>query len=336
MALPFDFEENFETGATVFDQGETDSDARFTIRHYSWMPNNNVREVPYQGAYCAVVDLGLTGTANDAYVNHAAFNLANNDETFIRFYFYNQDLSMGTDDRFTIFRILSGGDDTEEGCIEIRENNGRTQIGVAETNTGTGSFVELPLNRWVALELAIVVDDGGDDGSLVLFMDGTNTGAEIASLDQEAITDAHLGVMNQENTTTGIVMFDMFAQDSDRIYPIKRRFSNMRQFTKTSHIALGPSTLGVLHLSGTGGDEEMQIYDSDDAFNTSGGEFNQVVPPLRIGASDDVSRGTEGECIYVEHGAYVVLSGTEPLATVEIIDTQAMSVAGIRNVAVRR
>ena len=337
MGLPYTLEENFETGSTSFDQGEVDTQGRLTIRRYNWFPRNGINEVPHRGAYAAVVDLSV-GT-NDAYYNHAAMNIANDTTSYFRFYAYAQDLTMAANDRFTIFRLVQTSG-AEEAVVDFRLNGDTSayQVGISETNTCTTvGFVDFTLGQWHSIEITSYLDDGTENnGTLVMFVDGANV-AELTCIDQAAITDGHWGVMNQDaGTTAGFFVLDDFVWDDGRIYPVQNRFSHMVTLTKTGHAFVGPGKIASVTLTGTAGDEEMAVYDSDQAANgLETGEANEIMPKLRIGASDDVTRSFPGGR-YVEKGCYVTLSGTEPVATIEICEAQGTSVAGIQNLGMRR
>ena len=52
MGWPYDFHSNWETGdATEWDQGETDTENKLDVAHYSTLAGMPLNAAPFQGAY---------------------------------------------------------------------------------------------------------------------------------------------------------------------------------------------------------------------------------------------------------------------------------------------
>lgn len=329
--LPLAFQATFEDGTIGSVFTETDTDSKLAVRHYSELARlPYVDSIPYKGAYAAHINLSL-GTA-DAYLEAATgFDAAATTTVAMRFYFWASQLTMAALDRFTIASLESAAGTGEATISVYCPAVGQFQFVTAETGAiavgdAKARAVDLIQNEWHCLELVSVIDaGGGNDGTLAFYLDGYQIGATVTALDQAAIVHARFGAIGIDaGTTRGHLLFDQIAGDTARVGPLKNRFRSTRLLTQSGHAVLGPAGITSASLfANPTPDETMQLYDTDtaDTLDLS----NRIV-----------ISGEQWDATYVRRGLYVVLTGTNPLASIEVSSASDMSVAGIKNLGLKR
>jgi hypothetical protein len=126
---------------------------------------------------------------------------------------------------------------------------------------------------------------------------------------------------------------DQFVQDDLRIYPIVDRFPRQLLMTKSGHVFVGPGMIeNASLLSGAGTDNVLSIYDTNRANTNS--SLKVGLELKNVTASDIVDPA--GVPVNVARGCYVVLTGTNPRAMINIGWAPGYgSSAGVRNTAAR-
>ena len=243
MTWPYLLEECFEDGTSArFDGTGSNGNSKLNVRHYSWLASRlqYPDAVPYRGAYALHCDLSL-GTA-DAYIqSDTQLDLAASDPVSIRFYFQaTRNLTMAASDRFSIFQLQSAGP-VSEASIDIRNNAGVYQILASETGAAaTVRATDLILDVWHCVEIAVLVDSGGGDGTVTFYLDGYPIGAAIGTLTQAAVAQARLGALNIDaGTTAGHLLFDQFVGDDTRVFPLGQRYPHAMTLTQSGHVGVG-------------------------------------------------------------------------------------------------
>ena len=312
MAFPWLSEKLFETGdATEFDS-ETDGNGVLNIRHYKQLAQqpvnpttNKPMPMPYRGAY--MMEVNLAGADTNQYLQEDDdFDTSANATIHAKVVFYvTGDLTMADTNRFTLF-TLQNTSNVDESVIDIRNNSGVIEVLAAET--GSASTVRatgLELDKWHTAELKAHIDaGGGDDGTLDFYLDGTQVGAQITSLDQGAITHARVGVIGVDaGTTAGRVYIGEVMADDARLYPHPVRNANPRTITKSQHLFVGPGYLDWAALVSSGdSDDVILLFDTDTA------DTNQA-QAFKIELDWDVHTSFSTPT-YFQNGCYVQLAGT--------------------------
>ena len=317
MAFPFVFEGNFETGTIGGWDSKSDTGSLLDYPHISELARFPWSEcAPYRGAYCLRVQMGDT---NDHTLLEGDIDIAASVTRWFRFYLYLSPTFKDTtaDDVFNIFE-LQQTNNTVEGAIGIRFTAATQliEIGIGETAPTAYASQTLQTNRWYCIELKAVCDSGvGNDGTLNLYIDGGASAASVTSLDQGTIGQGVLGTQDTLSTTTGTILFDEFVMDDARIGPIQDRYPRHVLVTSSGHVALGRGVIdNVSLLSGGAADNVLSIYDTATAATTD--SYKIVVELKNVTSSDIVDPA--GMPVHFARGAYVVLTGTNPRAMVNI------------------
>lgn len=321
MAFPFLFESGFEAGTGADWDSESDAATRLDFAHYSELARIPGASAPWRGAYCMRVDLATSTT--DAYVQEDdAFDIALDGSLFVRFQlFLSKTLTMADSDVFNIFKLQSTGPVTEVAMgIHYTTANG-FRLGIGET-TGATSFQPIQLGTWHTVELSISLDDGAsNDGTIDAWVDGSAF-TQVSALDQAAVIQARLGVMDQDaGTTHGFVLFDDVVADDTRLGNLYTgdRWTRDVLLTKSGHVFMGHGKIdNVSLLSGASTDNICSLYDTDVASTLHGqlrGELKNTANNETVDTSDMPKE--------FQRGCYVVLSGTNPRALVKLCAAQA-------------
>lgn len=335
MAFPWVYEEDFELGTLGNFNSETDTETRLDFPHYSTLAKVPGVLMPYRGAYCMRVNLANDGSPADAYVQEDdGFDISSNGTLHIRFMLYvSPNIVMADTDEFIILALQASGP-TTEAVIAI---NYTTADGLRLGTGETAATVFLPLTTgvWHAVELHVELDNAGsNDGSLIMRLDGA-AATTVSSLDQGAIIQARLGVIDQDaGTTTGTVLFDDVITDDARIYMPTFRFPLSPILTKSGHAFVGPGYVDSANLySGAGTDNVLALYDTDfgDINDASKLKFE-----LKNTANSAMVGSNKTEPIYFRRGCYVSLTGTNPRGQLDIRPMVYGSDGAIRNYGARR
>ena len=334
MAFPFVGDEDFEDGTVPFD-ATTDTGGALSIAHYSELARTPGIAMPYRGAYCMKVDVGSVSTQS-FYRDDTIFDISAAASLFVRFkLFLSDDLTMANTDEFNILELNA----TPEVAVAINFTTANGfRIGIGET--GGTAFLPISLGVWNTVELSITLDDGGsNDGTIDGWLNGSAF-AQVASLDQAAVTLGQIGVMAIDaGTTKGTVLIDDIKTDDARLGAddVRDRFSTTRHMTKSGHLFVGPGTLeNITLLSGSAADCHIFVYDTDVADTT--------LEPKVILHNTAASEVVDPAGVPVEgfkRGCYIALSGTAdadgPMAIGKFCKTPAYGSEGaIRGYALRR
>lgn len=332
------FESNFETSdQTEWSAGETDTESRLSVDFYADLARRYPYfkdPLPYRGSYLLHADLSIAGVA-DAYVQDVTLATAVGGTVWLRFYVQvTTDLVMATSDRLTIAALQSVGA-VDESVVCIRNNGGVYEILASETSAGaTVKASPLTLGVWHLVELKVVVDSGGLDGTLAFYLDGYQVGTTITTLTQAAITQLRIGSMGKDaGTTAGHIFFDHIAGHGTQIGGNRARNTEAMMVTKSIFLAQGPGRVDEYDLvDGGGQDAHMALYDMDVQPLLIG--TNPLGPQLSSHFPFEVVVGPRRK-FYFNRGLYVVLSGTALWGTVKFGGRQE-SVQPLLQYALRR
>lgn len=335
MAHPFLFEGNYELGtANPFDS-EVDTSARIDYPHYSLLAGHPLLDVPYRGAYCMRVDLGV-GAVADAYVQEdTGFDVAANTAAAMRFYlFVSTNFTSADTDTFDLFLWQSAGP-VNEFSINVLNTAGDLTIRGGDTGTGTFRSALLTLGIWHCAELVINTGTGAN-GTCDFYLDGALVGS-VASIASAALTQARLGAMNVDaGTTAGILLFDHMIADDARVFPNKERWPATQLVTASQHVALGPGRLASINLlAGGAADNIVTVYDTDQANTTDTGNVIAQVSNATANETEHVVLTDTPSAGYFKRGCYVSLAGTNPRALVTFSE-RFMSRGQIKSYGLRR
>lgn len=319
MAFPYLFYTNFEDGTIGSFDSETDTTGRLDVAHYSDLARVPGLAMPWRGAYALRANLATSATT--AYLQEdGSFDTAADGTIYVRFKLWvSPDITMATTNEFVIFALQSTGP-VDEAVIAINYTTAAgLRIGVGET--AATSFLPLPKNQWVTVELAANVDaGGGNDGTLNLYVDGA-AATQVTALDQAAIIQARMGVMGQDaGTTAGVVLFDEVIADDARIYGAGSvgRFVESVFMPGSGHVWVGHGRLENVTLSTGFTDNVLEIYDTDTGNTNDISKRRVYLTTANQGEVVDPA----GMPITLTRGCYVKLSGTAgatgPFATVKI------------------
>ncbi|KPK67118.1 hypothetical protein AMJ82_11235 [candidate division TA06 bacterium SM23_40] len=317
MAFPYNFESNFEQGSNAEWDSETDNDSALDFPSYKILAG--VGAEPYIGAYCMRLAMGGT---NDAILSEGDIDIAAGATRYIRFDVYvSSNFAGGATDSFNLLELQQTGGTVEATFgAKVTTSTNVVQFGIGET-APTSLTQAIAKGVWNTVELKVVCDSGGNnDGTIDLYLTQqghrTATGVaatQVGTLDQGAIGQGVLGLQGGVATTTGFILIDNFAMDDGRLYPTLR-FPPVPVLTKSRHVILGQGKLGIISLlSGGAADNVLRVWDTDAADTTN--QSNLVLELRNTAASQTVF---SQEPVYVRHGAYVELSGTNPRATVKV------------------
>lgn len=336
MAIPYLASTGFEDGTLAPFDVETDTEARLDIAHYATLSRIPGMAMPFRGAYCVRVNLANDGSPADAYLQETgSADLSADGTIFCRFAFWlSPNTVMANNDEFGIWELWSGATTVEAGVfINFTTANG-FRIGIGETSAS--SFKPLTLGVWHQMEFSANVDaGGGNDGTIDAWLDG-GAFTQVTALDQGAITSGVLGVVAQDaGTTTGTVLFDEFALDDARIFPITDRWPTDVLFTHSGHLFVGPGSLENLSLlGGSGTDSVVTVFDTDNGFTS---DPNLVKIELKNTVASELVDPAAVPAHPFRRGCYVqITAGTATRALAKIGWATRYSEGGMRNHGVRR
>lgn len=317
MAFPYLFESNFEAGTNAEWTSETDSGSQLDFPHISVIAGQNGigNLAPFRGTFCARWVLGANTT--DAFLRTTAIDIADTASSWFRWYmFLANDFVATAADVVSIFKLRQAGGGTVEFTVGLSCDGAGGIVlggsdGIAAANFGT---TNITLGKWHAIEVFATVSTGGA-GVITTYLDGVQQSTQTAQTEAAAVGDGDLGFSDRLSTTTGTVLMDAFVQDDTRVYPIVSRYPRQLLLTKSAHAFIGPGVIeNVSLLSGAGTDNVLAIYDTNRA-NTS--DVNKVGIELKNVTNNDIV-DPAGVPIYLQRGAYVVLTGTNPRAMLNI------------------
>lgn len=332
--LDADFDEGV-LDTTVFNGTTVDTQAKFVIRHYTYLIQQLRRELAYRGAYCVDLNLAL-GTA-DAYVESTLVATALAGTLWFRFMLCVEDLVMASLDAFSLLEVQSAGPVTEAMVGIRRTAAGNNEVYAGETHNAGTTVGSSLLPGWHCIELGLLLDSGGgNDGTLQLFVDGYQVGATITTLDQAAITQMRFGAMRLDaGTTSGMVLLDNLVAATYRVGGFPQRWPQTVVLTKSGHVAVGNGSYEDFYLMPGGPlDNHALLYDTDEANTVA--ELAFVGPDIAnsapYGLNGYIASHRDGN---FHRGLYVKLSGTNPRAYIVLRDAN-LSNGAIRNYAWRR
>lgn len=319
-SFPYLLEENFEDGTLGNFDSETDTGSLLNFVHYSklagYQPSIVGAIAPWRGAFVAE---WLLGDTNDHILIDAALAAANGVTIYTRFYmFLGKNLQATADDIFSIYE-LQGTANAQESVIalKITAATGAIQIGSAQTQAGiTFASANLDRGKWLCIELKTACVTGAATGTSEVFVDGSSIGSVTNAAVNTAIARGCLGTQDTLATTTGYLFMDRFTCDDARIGVERDRYPETMLLTKTGHVCLGESQLmNVTLLNGGATDNVLVIYDTDRADTADEGN---IVAYLKNITSSEPPIDLPNAPVSVKRGAYVVMTGTNPRAMIQV------------------
>ena len=307
MGFSWLFEENFEDGTKGLFNTETDTASILDFPHYTELARQGM--APYQGAYaCRVRPNG--GTTSGYLIESDGFDTSAAGTIFVRFNVYlGKDLVMTDTDKFTIFDLESTLNTTSEVACGLIRSGTAINFWMSETAATTTSVLTLgttttALGKWYQVELKALIDSGGpNDGTLDGWVNGTPL-TQITALDQAAIVNARIGAIGVDAGTSGTLLFHRVMADDARIFPEIVRFGalNYRSTALNNHVLVGPGKFAMGFTSG-GTDGVASVYDTD-------GVPSELTPAVKLRNVTALESVPGHDIFEVQHGAYVVISGT--------------------------
>ncbi len=270
MAFPYDFHTNFEDGTIGVWDAEVDTQPKLDIAHYSDLARTPGNGAPFAGAYCMRIDLSV-GTTTAYLREDTTLDLALNASENFRFYFKCSNMTMANDDEFILFALRSAAAYEVVVSVNFTTANG-LRIGVGKI--AATALASLTQGAWHLIDLSVEIDaGGGNDGSINWRLDGVAQTA-VTGLDQLASTNGRLGAQDMDaGTTSGLLLFDDFAMDDDRLFGIlpQDRWSDGPLLIASGHVAVGPCCIenATLIADSANADNILTLYDTDVA-NTDG------------------------------------------------------------------
>ena len=337
MAFPYIFESNFEPGSNAEWDSETDTDNALDFPSYKTLARQGLE--PFSGAHCMRLRAGL-GT-NDATVTEGDIDIADTVTRYFRFniLFADDFRCTATDASVSLLELQGAANAiTASFGFKITVSTDVINLGIGSANAAAvpATFSTQAVERgvWYTVELAVDIQTGGT-GTLDMYVtrwgSTAATGAEaaLATKTNIAVTHGVLGLQDHLATTIGTILIDNFVMDDARIYPQSARYPETPLLTKTAHAFVGPGKIDELTLlAGGAADNVCKVYDTDIASTTA----SLVAELSNSIAAETVSRITP---IEVQHGAYCVLSGTNPRALVKIAHAP-YSAGAVRSLGAKR
>ena len=327
MAFPWVHESNFEPGDNSEWDSTHDGEGLLDFPHYSTLAQIPNTGMPFRGAHCMRVQVS---DAEEHTVLEGDIDIIDTATGWSRFYLWH-DLKATVTDTFSILELQDAS--TVEAALGLRitADTNAVEIGVGkETATAFGTPLLLP-RRWYAVELEANIETNGS-GVTTLYVDQAQY-ATVTSLTQAAVIQGVLGVQDGVATTTGTILFDQFIFDDARVYPFERRWPENILVTASQHVLLGSGRINNITLmSGGQTDNVITIYDTDEADTL---DASNIVVELKNTANNELV-DPAGMPVDVVRGAYVVLSGVNPRAMVQVSPRYWGSEGSIRNYALSR
>lgn len=315
MSFPYTFESNFEAGSNAEWDSETDTQSKLDFPHYTQLARYPWSGFsPYRGAYCARVQ---TGGITDAYLTEADCDISVGGTAWFKFAVYFADDFTGTgNDTFEFLKLMQDGGTVEASVgARIVASTGVINFGVGETAPTVFSGNSVERNKWYRLDVAVVCDSGGNDGSVNLYVNGASVAeATVSSLTQGAIGQARFGAQDVALTTSGTILLDTFAMDDARLPNDDSTNPMSLVVTKSTHVFAGPGNLAEVDLiSSSSTDNVVTVYDTDEADTTA-----RVILRLNNTVASEFVPSGPLEDRRLVRGCYVELSGTNPRALVNV------------------
>lgn len=301
MAIPYLSNYNVEQGDKGHFESETDTGTRLDFPHYSDLAREPGVSMPFNGAYCLRVDLAKS--TSDAYLEETgSWDTSAGGTIYFRWMLWiSPSITMANNDQFTILKLQSAGPVDEVVAGLVYTTSGGLKFGVGET--AITSSLPIQTGKWIPVEVKAVIDSGvGNDGTIDYWVNGV-AGTQVASLDQEAITQGRLGVMNQDaGTTAGVLLMDDLVADDARVYWHNERFPTKVPINATGHLFVGPGSVDGLFLMTTTASDNIKLFDTDVA-NTN----NATAAIFEVDAGNF---GSMSGPVYFHRGCYAVVTGS--------------------------
>jgi len=338
MAFPFIFQSNFETGDASEWDSETDTVAQLDIPSYKDLAALPYRSAaPFSGSHC--MRLSLTGGTADAFLTEADINIALATQSFFKFLvWFSPDFTATADDTVNIFEAQSGSNVAEITFgARIVAATGAINFGIGKIAPTSFTALEAVRGAWYTVEIDTTPATGGA-GTIDVFITKEDDAAttvvsatQVGSLTNLEVTHGVLGMQDHLATTTGVMLVDDFVQDDARIFPATHRFTETVLLTKSGHAFVGNGTLeNVSLLSGAGADNVLTVFDTDSG-NVN--DTSNIAIELKNTANNEIV-DPAGAPVYLHHGCFIQLAGTNPRALTKICKVSAFgSAAAVRKVA---
>lgn len=315
MSFPWITSENFELGTKGSLDTETDTVNQLDVVHWKTLQNYPWLVAPYNGAYCARVQ--LTGGTADAYYTETSVDIADAATAYFKFEVWFSPTFTGTaDDTFSIFELW-GAASAVTGSIGARvvaaTNEINFGIGSAASAAQPGTFAAQAVQRgvWYTVELKFACQTNGT-GTADLYVtragdpEQVNPQISLTGKTNIVVTDGVLGIQDQLATTTGVILLDGFIMDDARIFP-QPRYAYEQIITQSAHAFVGPGWVrGAAILSGTS--PVVTIFDTNAADVNASQSYK-----LYFDSSNQTSIGGG---LYFQSGCFVQMSGTNPVVQI--------------------
>lgn len=325
MAFPWAQEETFDDGTRGAFDDETDAGGILDFPHYTELARHGL--APWRGAHA--LRLQLSGTAVANIQENDGFDTGVNETIHVWMpVLLPENLDIPEDEAIILFALQSTGP-VNETVFGVRNNSGAYELFAGETGATRTIGVTRSNKKWHQVELTAHIDaGGGDDGTLDFFVDGTQVGAQITSLNQGAIIQAQLGAISGTAAgTTGTILIGGIIGDDARIFPRQRFFTDTVWVTRDITAFLGPVMLDSASVSGTSTDASLTIFDTDN-FSATGIDFTREPKIfIRNVTANDQSPGFNTP-IEFHRGVYAQLSGTNAQARISLTRPSAPVLTG--------
>ena len=315
MAFPWLHHSTWDDGVTTtaWSESETDSSNIMDAPHYQELSRGGF--APWQGAHC--LRMVLNGTAVSILQENSNFDLAlNNNIHFWLPVLVGADVVLSDGDAITLLLMRSAAP-ANQITFGLERSGSDYQFFLGQTGSTRTHIITRSNSQWHQIEISAFVQNGGN-GTLDLFVDGGQIGAQITGITNIAIADGRVGaIIGTAANNAGTILIGGLIADDLRIYKRERFPSETVWITQDQNAWVGPCTLDAASVSGTSTNAVMTILDTD-IFTSTGTSFSrEPVVYVRNVTANDQSPGFNTPVVF-KKGAYVQLTGTNPQAWVSI------------------
>ena len=313
MAYPWLSEENFDDGTRGNFDSETDASSILDFPDYKTLALGGLH--PWQGSHALRVR--LSGTATADITETGGFDTALAGRIFIWLpLLISSSFTLNDGDAVILFALQSAGP-VNEVVVGIDRSGANYRLFAGETGATNTTIIARSNKQWHQIELDCLIDSGPNDGTIDFYVDGGPVGAQIASLDQAAISQAQIGAISGTAAgNTGTFLVGGVIADEARVYP-RSRFGLSKWITRDMNAFVGPSVVDSASVTGTGTDAVMTLLDTDVFLSTGIGFSREPVAYVRNITANDSSPAFNTPTLF-KNGVYVQLAGTNPQGFVSI------------------
>ena len=309
-SFPYVFESNFEVGSAS--EWTATVGTQVAVESYKELSRQRKWGVPFRGAYALQATFGVD---TDSYVRSTTIAIGSGSSAHSRVMLYiGKDVEATTTTEVVFYEHLPA-----IASVGLRiESGGDIFFGIRSGSAAlTVSTIALERGKYYTVELHADTTNTNTCTARIV-----ETGDELTTANGEATaatTEGRLGVIGvgagSLAAITGTITLDGLVHDSARVYGHLERFPQRQLISKTAHAFISAGRIDDIQLiAGAGTDCVLEIYDTDSADTNP---ENLVAKMTNIASEEAVS--FDGRVpLYVFKGAYVVLSGTDPRALIQI------------------